>query len=283
MARIVFVVFLMFSMGAYAVHQRMNLQEALFNKYVTAKASSLGGYQGICMSVSLKNNTKDSLVVIVEAGRRLNSMDDVNQDILVTRQEVIALRTGEQKQVNIKGYCCQASRHCPPRGAKYDLNTLADSNLVKLARFLNFKEFEKNAEQEAVWAISDKRSSANITSENDSLTQSLRSLVAAIKGEELPWYRIFSKKYVYASGAIVNVNLRLQGLLSYSNERDSYATLFVKDEKGTLVCLVKSEWLKMASSATYKIDLPVLGLPKGKYTIELNTSSKQLAKRTFEI
>lgn len=283
LVKIKFIVCFLCGFQLGATHLQMNLQKALDKKLVEAKVTSLGGYQGFCIRMNLKNLSKDSLIITVEAGRRLNSIDDKNQDILVVKQEIIALRTKEEKGFNVKGYCCQASNHSPPMGAKYHINTLADTNLVKLARLLNFKEFDKNAEQEAIWAISDKRSSANISSENDSLTQGLREMVAMLKGEELPWYRILSKKYVFENGAISIINLRLQGLISYSNDKENYATLSVKNEKGLEVCQVKSEWIKISTNQIYKLDLPIKGLPKGKYSIELSTTEKQLAKREFEI
>jgi len=283
MGKAIIIIVSMLGLQLQARHQSMSLQKALDKKLVSTKVFSRGGYQGFCVNLAIKNLTKDSLVIMVEPGRRLNSLDDQNQDILIVKEEIIALKTGEEKRIDVKGYCCQASHHSPPSGAKYDINKLADSNLVKLARLLNFKEFDRGAEQDAVWAISDKRSSAHISSENDSLTQTLREMVAMLKGEELPWYRIISKKYVYKSGAFSFVNLRLQGPISYSNEKEAYGTLWVRDEKGLPVCQIRSEWIKVCANEIYKLDLPIKGLPKGRYFVELTTAEKILAKREFEI
>jgi len=283
MTNIKFIVCFLISFRLGANHLRMDLQKALDKRLVEATATSKGGYQGYCINIKIKNLTKDSLMILVEAGRRLNSLDEKNQDILIVKEQLIVLKALEGKQFDVKGYCCQASNHCPSKGSGYHINSLADSSLVKLARLLNFKEFDRNAEQEAVWAISDKRSSANISSENDSLTQSLREMVAMLKGEELPWYRILSKKYVFENGVISFVNLRLQGLMSYSNDRENYVTLSVKNEMGMQVCQLKSEWVKVCSNETYKLDIPIKGLPKGKYFVELNSPERLLAKREFEI
>jgi len=273
--------FISFHLGAN--HLRLNLQSALNKKLVEAKVSSLGGYQGFCIHLTLKSLSKDSLIILVEAGRRLNSLDDKNQDILIVKEQIIALRTREQKSFDVKGYCCQAHNHSPYKGAKYDINKLADSNLVCLANYLNANEFDTNAEQEAVWALSDKRPAANITGTNDSLIQGLRERIALIKGEKIPWYRIISKKFVFDNGVITIVNLKLQGVLSYSNEKEDYATLTVINEKGLLVCRVQSEWIKICVNENYKLDLPIKGLAKGKYTIELKTPEKLLTKGDFEI
>lgn len=266
-----------------AAHTYLRLQQALDKKLVETQVISRGGHGGFCIQMNLNNKTPDSLVILVEAGRRLNSLDDHDQDILVVKEERVALRAMERKSLGIKGYCCQATNSSPSRGAKYHVNVMSDSTLARLARLLNFKTFDPLAEQQAVWAISNDRSAATISGGKDSLTRFLREAVAAFKGEELPWYVVLSKEYISRDGLISLVNQRLQGAMNYANEKEGYATLLVKNKQGDLVCQIKSEWLKATSSSIYTIDLPIKGLDKGSYTIELKTQEKQLAKRVFEL
>lgn len=266
-----------------AHHQKVNLQKAIDQHFVKAKAVSLGGHQGYCINMNLVNTGNDSLIVVIEAGRKLNSMDEKNQDILIVREEVIFLSKHESKWTKVKGYCCQANNHSPSANAKYDINSLADSGLVFLARYLNSGKFDSHIEQQAIWSISDKKPTANITTANDSLACALRQLVATLKGEPMPWYTLISKTFVYQSGAMENFPQLLRGKLNYSNEKDNYVTLFILDEKGKEVCLLKSQWLKASSSEDYSFNIPVKGLAKGKYSIGLKTQEKELVKREFEI
>ena len=98
MARIKLIACFLISFHLGANHLRMNLQNALDKKLVEAKVISLGGYQGFCINMALKNLTKDSLILLVEAGRRLNSLDDKNQDILIVKEQIIALKNKELKK-----------------------------------------------------------------------------------------------------------------------------------------------------------------------------------------
>jgi hypothetical protein len=266
-----------------AKHLCMNLQKAIETKKVEVVFKSLGTYKGFCMAMRIKNLSPDTLFVLVEAGRRLNSLVDKNQDILIVKEEIIVLTRKEIKDIVIKGYCCQASNRCPDKGAGYDVNKMADSNLVKVARFVNIHAYGEEIEQEAVWAISDKYSVATVSSANDSLLKPVREMIASITGEELPWYTLITKKYVYAGGVILIVPTTLRGQLQYSNDKENYATLSVLNEKGMQVCQVKNEWLKAGANLNYNLELPIKGLAKGKYRVELKTSEKQLAKREFEI
>ncbi len=283
MIRVITVFILIVSLQLQAKHQKMNLQKAIDLKLVKAEAKSLGGYQGFCVKMNVKNLSLDSLTIFVEAGRRLNSLDDKNQDILITQQEIIAMKKLEEKAFNVKGYCCQANNHSPFAGAKYDVNKLADSNLVNLARYLSGAKFEANVEQQAIWAISDKKSTANIASANDSLLLPLKQLVANLKGEKLPWYSIITKTILYAGGDMKTYPLYLRGKLNYSNDKEDYVSLYVFDEKGLPVCEIKSQWLMPCLNKDYELNIPVKGLAKGKYSVELKTPEKQLAKQEFEI
>lgn len=283
MVRLLFIPLFFVSLLANAKHTKLNLQKAIDLNLVKAKAQSLGGYQGYCMNVNVRSMTMDSLAVVVEAGRKLNSVDDKNQDILIIKEEVILLGSMQDKWMKVKGYCCQASNHAPSQNAKYDINKLGDSSLVTLARYLSVSSFDSHVEQQAIWAISDKKPTANIASKDDSLLLPLRQLVANMKGEPLPWYTIISKTFVYPSGAMLNCPLYLRGKLNYSNDKDSYVTLFILDKNGAPVCLLKSQWLKATGGDEYALNIPVKGLPKGKYSIGLKTSEKELTKKEFEI
>lgn len=271
------------TMPLEARHLKLNLQKALELKLVKAKASGLGGYQGYCVNIDLKNLTKDSLMVVVEAGRRLNSVDDKMQDILIVKEELINLKNSEQKIFKVKGYCCQASNFAPSPNASYDINKLADSNLVKLARFLSLGKFEASTEQQAIWSISDKKPTASISGINDTLLLPLKQLVCNIKGEVMPWYNLSSGTFVYSNGSICNYAIALRGKLSYSSDTEEYATLYVFNAKGQQVCMVKSEWIKQGQNKDYPLNIPVKGLDKGKYTIALLSPQKELAKKEFEI
>lgn len=283
MKRLILICSLLNVLYLQAKHRSVNLQKALDMKLVKTKASSNGGYQGYCIQLNILNLSPDSLIILVEAGRRLNSVEDKYQDILVTREELITLKKSEEKKVNLKGYCCQASNCAPGKNAVYTVNKLADSNLVKLARYLNKNCFNSHVEQQAIWAISNNHLTANISATNDTLLLPLRQFVAGLKGEKLPWYTLICGTYMYQNGVITNYPMALRGKLTYSNDVEEYATLYVYNEKGREVCLVRSQWLKAGADNNYDLNIPLKGLAKGKYTLALKSEQKELASKEFEI
>lgn len=259
------------------------LQQALDKNLVKVNASSLGGYHGLCIQMQIQNLTKDSLTIMLEPGRRLNSLKDSRQDLLITKQELISLKQLEVKSFPVKGYCCQASNESPTKGDVYGIGKLADSNLVSLALYLNGNKNETSAEQQAVWAISDNRPASNITSLTDTNAIALRKLVCLLKGEVMPWYSMVSKTLVYQSGRMETVPLLLLGALPFDCDKESYTTLHVLNEKGEEVCRIIQQWTAKGSGQHYELNLPVNMLVRGKYLIELKTPEKLLVSREFQI
>lgn len=267
-----------------SAHQsKFTLQEALDKKLVKVEVKSLGTYQGYCMELTIHNLTKSTAEFIIEAGRRLNSVEEEFQDILIVKQEQMNLKANEKKTIQVKGYCCQAANRCPNTKSIYGINKMADSSLIKLARYLSDNEFGQEEEQEAVWAISEGRSAANIATKDDSLVQPLRMYVASLKGEILPWYRVVSQKTLSRSNYITSVPVLLRGEIAYNVTEPTYITLSIKDETGLEVGIIKSQWVLPKNNAVYQVDLPLVQLSKGKYKIELESKDLVIAEKQFEL
>lgn len=283
MRKILLIILILAGPGVEAACSAWSLRQAIERSLVKVGAESLGAYQGYCIRMDIWNLSGDSLQIVIEPGRRLRAMNGNYQDILLTGGERVVLKAGEVKQLRVKGFCCQLSGLAPSPGVRYEAGALADTPLVLLARYLSLRDLEDQTSQAAVWALSDRRPTAAITAENDSLAQALREFVAVIKDEVLPWYRIISKTYRYHNGVIQVFNLRLQGTLSYTSGTADYVTLLVTNASGETVCEVKQEWLKPASQGKYRLDLPVAGLPGGIYQVRLLSPGRELARQEFEI
>lgn len=283
MKRTLMIIFVAATLLASAKHQKLTLQEALDNMLVKAQAKSLGGHSEECMQMNVQNLVEDSLVILVEAGRRLNSLKESDQDILILRQEIITLGKLEDKWFKVRGFCCQHKNHSPGKEALYDVGAMADSNLVILARFIDSRKFETHATQMAVWALSDKDETSKIASKTDTTLDALRVLVATLKGEPVPWYSVYSKTHVFSSGSMATMPLWLRGKLEYNSNNDSYVTMHILDSMGHEVGQIVRMW-SGTGKRNYDLSMSVAGFAKGKYTVEIiDEKKKELVKKEFEI
>lgn len=260
---------------------KVSLQQAFQKKMITAKSICNGGLD---LNYFVSNLIKDSLLIVIPAGWRFNSDAGKNdyQDILVTHEEILTLKPKETKQFNIQGYCCEATKGGPVKGAPYTLGKLADTSLVLLARYLNTHPFDKNSEQYSVWAISDKKETANITANNDSVTTMLRNFVATIKGEPLPWYTLLKRATITSNGTVNDNPIRFKATFNYSISKACYSYCYLMDAKGHKVSAIVGSWL-YPENTEYNANFNVASLKKGDYKLILENKEEALFEREFKI
>jgi hypothetical protein len=263
-----------------AARLRMTLERALAARAVSGKGISLGGHAGFCVSIQLGNLTRDSLFITVEAGRRLNSVDDRMQDLLVMKSATVALCPGDVKEIKLNAFCCQARNSSPSPRMMYSAGSLADSNLLKLAKFSEPANYDQRNVQSAIWALSDGYSLASIS--QDSIHAPLRTFVAKLLGVKVPWYTLETVTYVFRNGTISIVPVKLKGKLEYKYYGNENYLFSVTDSSGMPVALLKSGWLP-ADKTEYDIEFPVTQLSKGKYTVSLSAGGRVLSKEEFEL
>ncbi|MES2762954.1 MAG: hypothetical protein V4677_12145 [Bacteroidota bacterium] len=260
---------------------KVSLQNAFNKKFITAKAICKGGLE---LDYSVSNLLKDSLVIFIPAGWRFNSNAGKNdyQDILVVHEEILVLKPKETKKFDLKGYCCEATKGGPQKGAPYTLGKMADSSLVSLARYLNTHKVDSNTEQYSVWAISDGKETANITSNNDSIAALLRTFVAKVKGEPLPWYTLLKRAKITNSGEVQDHPLRFKADISYGIAETCYSYCYIIDSKGQKVSEIFGKWL-LPENTDYAANFNVAGLKKGEYKLVLEGKNIPLFEKSFKI
>lgn len=257
----------------------ISIDNAIAKKLIKTEVVCAGGLK---VNYKIKNQTNDSLQIIVPAGWRMNSVKEEYQDILVTQQQILAMAKNEQKSFLIKGYCCEADHAGPSEGQKYDQGKLAAPNLVLVATYLNAIKVDENTQQYAVWAVSNNRPTANIVGRNDSLTQELRTFVAKVKGEPIPWFTLYKRVKINSYGDINEYPLQLKASVNYYADKTCYAYFYVTDSLGKKVAAITGQWLQPGNH-DYAVSVNVRGLQKGKYKIVLADENTRFIYKEFEI
>lgn len=260
---------------------KVSIQKAFEKKYITAKAICKGGLE---LDYTINNLLKDSLCITIPAGWRFNSNAGKNdyQDILMTHEEILVLKPKQTKVFDIKGYCCEATKSGPRQGAPYTLGKMADSSLVLLARYLNTHKIDSNTEQYSVWAISDGKETANITSNNDSIASLLRTFVATVKGEPLPWYTLLKRAKVTSNGEVHDHPVKFKADITYGISEICYSYCYIVDSKGYKVSEIFGKWLQ-PDKTDYQANFNVASLAKGEYKLVLEGKNAPLFEKVFKI
>jgi len=259
----------------------VNLQKAFDNRCIKAKAICTGGLN---LEFVVTNLLNDSLTLILPAGWRFNSNDPKNdyQDILVTHQEYLSLKSKATKKFYIKGYCCEATKSGPVQGIAYTLGKMADTNLVKLAWYLNTNHFDSNTEQCSVWAISDKQETGHISCKNDSMGTLLRRYVANIKGEPIPWFTLLKRVNISNFGDVSSKPVSFNASINIVNPEVCYVYCYIVDSSGQYVSQILGNWL-LAGEKVYIANFNVAHLKKGTYKLVMMGKKTPLFERSFNI
>lgn len=269
---------LLLSMGLIAKRTTVPLEKAVKAGLINIKVRGTGIYKGECIKLSLINNKDDSLIIWLEAGRRLDSRNNHEQDILITKDQFFVLGKRQTKDFMASGFCCQLNNHAPGKDSVFFIGKKANPNLSTLAGFCNINKFSINDTQSAVWCVSDKRPLASIPESNEVL----RKFVAKITKEEIPWYQIEYEK-AGSNTQISQTIERISGNIAYTLPKDGSFKIELRNAKGYSVQDFASKKMVEKGNYDYWFDLQVSNFPQGSYFIYIYSGSEIIKKKGFEL
>ena len=251
---------------AHALNTTSSIEQLVQQGKVHVQIEGLGCHQGECVSFKLNNTTNDSIYGYVEAGRRLFSDNQGEQDLLIVKELDFALAPNETKTVNGNGFCCQSSNSGPQEGSGFSLGKMTDDNWQTLAQKVNKGDYPLDAIQNAVWVLSDGHDIRSIPAYGDNNTQDLRQSVADMLGIEIPWYSfLYEEDSTRIFSGVAN---RLFAEVVYSVPRRTMMSGQIHDENGKLVHNFPS-YHASAGEHRYYIDLALENFTDGEYTFTL--------------
>jgi hypothetical protein len=256
----------------------MSIQNAIEKGIIKAEFKGKGGHSGDVIELRATNLIADSIYVKVEGGRRLDSKNNDEQDIMVMVPCMMALSKKQVKTFTLNGFCCEANKHSPQSKSLFSVGKMADSSFVRLSRLLGKKKYSNSDIQSAVWCLSDRQPVSNISKG----LQELRSFVAKEQGVSDPWYQT---EMVAPSEGRVSSNQvsKIFGNMTYTLRNDCALTIQLLDHNGHLVQTFSSNKLLQRGTYDYWFELTVTNFPKGKYYVKVMGDTQEILKKEFLI
>jgi hypothetical protein len=259
----------------------LNIEDAAKKGLVKLIIKGKGGYTGDVIEMKVINNTNQPLSISVNSGLRLDSKDETQQDIIVTKDQNIFLAAKQQRSYNIFGMCCQAHNSAPVKSSIYSIGKAADTNLVKLASFINRNNYSSSfTAQEAVWVVSDNNSIASIVDGTQEDINKLRRYVSNITGRPIPIYNVFYRQQNSAD-LRGEVN-RIEGVFTYSLAANNHITVGIYNSSGKLVQLICND--KQHERGDYKLyySFKTHGLTSGIYYARMSMNGAAIKEEKIE-
>ncbi|CAN5497630.1 hypothetical protein BH10BAC1_BH10BAC1_11020 [soil metagenome] len=242
----------------------MSVEDAAKKGLVKLSIKSKGGYTGEVIEMKIQNLTNKKLDLRLEAGRKLDSKQQNEQDILVTKEQELFVNANQTKTVNVFGMCCQAHNSAPTLKHEYFVGHLADSNLVKMAMFIDKnKYYTTSSAQQSVWVVSDDNSIGSIDDDDKEVKKSLREFVAKLTGKTIPMYDV-----TYQSGNDGSAQgraVRIEDIFDYTLPMACHAKMAIYNERGEIVQLIFENLQSDRGEYKHYYTFRTKDLPQGTY------------------
>lgn len=260
--------------------ETIDLQSALDRGVVQAAFTSSGGSSRECVTVHLQNKSNTPISLRISEGTHLAHPDV--QDVLVTRETVVALEPSGQVAAPLYGFCMEPSGDTPSHGDRFSL--VADSphadKWKELASILAKKNLSAEEEQSAVWAATEDFPLAGLRL-NPAAHTDLVDWLEAERNEVMP-------SYLLDYGELTNRRfehqlVEVRGILHYSADEDyRRSTLIVKAPNGSTVkTIFDGDSIEAGTHYRFRFNIRGSMLDRGTYTMVL--SSGETVLKTVEI
>ncbi|MBL0913559.1 MAG: hypothetical protein IBJ09_14425 [Bacteroidia bacterium] len=266
--------------SAHASEKYRSIAELQENGSISVQILSTGGYSGNCVNLQMKNNRSDTQFVWIEAGRRLDNPVETDQDILLVREEKIALPPFAKTQRLLFGFCCQASNGAPKTDTTFRIGSMAGGNLEWLAGFIDHKKYDTYTIQQAVWVFSDNHQLASVVAGRDPLIIDLRKAMAKKLNITLPWYDIQYR--TVDNTPFSGQHTRVTGEIEFSSASAGFLSINIRNEVGMLMHVVTEEENALyGSTYTVPLNIPVEHWGKGRYSVNVYIDGNLKKKQEF--
>ncbi len=264
----------------------LSIEKAIENKLISVEIKGKGGHSGECIEMHIESLIDKDTLLRIEPGRRLVSDDSTLQDILVVKEIQLLLAAREKKNINLFGFCCQASNSGPVDGSIFDVGFMEDSTFIVLADYLGKSGLPLGVMQSAIWVLSDNHSISSIHNDNENDREKMKELyglIAGIKGLEFkyPWYTL---KYERDTTRLFsNRPNKFFAEIEYGISNSSNVDLVIRDTLNRHVLNIFTNKPHHPNNYKYRFNLNVANWPKGRYFLILYVDNQAKMRKEFEL
>ncbi len=129
-------------------------------------------HYGECIDIKMRNMTDLVMGVVLKCGTMLLSRDSASQNMVVTKTLYYTLQPREELVDRVYAMCGQLHKNAPDISIRYDVGSLADEPLLKLAKVIEQTGNQNKAGQYAVWAVTDGATKDDLGEDFEALQQS---------------------------------------------------------------------------------------------------------------
>ena len=264
--------------------ETINIEDAIKQKLIKVTAMSNGQYYDESVILSVQNLSPKTITLSIPPCYSFYPLAEGEQTLITTEEQLITLNSKESKKQPLKAFCSEASDAVPTENTQFTFRNTQRKDLQKLMEYTSKHKVSPSALQDAIWAVSDGNSIANIFAETAE-DKDLRAYVAETTGRTNPWYTSPQNHQLNESRNIVSETVKIEGDLVFSLPETTTFYQEIRNKagevqlKGTkMLTLTKGENIK------FHFRIEVTGWEKGEYDVfVISTKNKVVTNYSFAV
>jgi hypothetical protein len=261
---------------------KVDLNQAIKSKQITAEIVSNGKYSGKSVELSLTNTTTKVITISIPAGSAYLPADDGEQTLIQLEEDMIVLQPGATQRKTIAAFCSEASDSAPSESGTFGLSSTKNEKLKQMIAYMKDKNIDKKSYQDAVWAVTDGRSISNIQAD-DKVTKDFRLYVAKLLGKEDTWYTSPQQYSVDPRGNINSETVVISGELKFASDGLSPVHEEIYDKDGNKLYSTNASTPRKSQNVTMNFTVRVKGWEVGTYTVKVMQGTVALKSFDFQV
>ncbi|MEM7186903.1 MAG: hypothetical protein AAF466_09610 [Bacteroidota bacterium] len=234
MKTIIFCCALLFS-TTFVIAQKLDLSKAQESDKIEImiKGSEESTHYMKPVEITITNTSEADLEVVIPNGQIFHTTSEDVQDVVITREEMVALAPGEQRTLPLYAMCIQQKNSGSNDDEIYRLGPMAPKNLVALTREIEKRKDFNTLGQYAVWTLSDGEHLNSISGFDMEEALHLKTFVAGLMGVPVPEYDPNDYLTNYEDDGLIQRAVKSR--FRYFFTEESAVTIAMFDEDNILV------------------------------------------------
>lgn len=185
------------------------------------------------IEISITNTTDHDLTIRIPNGQIFTTTSEEVQDVIITREEMIALAPKQQRTLPLYAMCVQQSNSGANELETYELGEMAGGNLAKLTSEIEKRKDFNTLGQYAVWTLTDGDDLNSISGFDMKEALYLKTFVADLMGVPVPEYDPNDYLTNYEDSGLIQRSVKSRFKFYFTEE--SAVTIAMFDEDNIVV------------------------------------------------
>lgn len=254
------------------------IDELIASGKIHTKMNGTATFNAQCLSFDLSNLTSDTLCILLESGKKLNSG---NQNVFIIKSNVICIPPHQTLVKSGYVFYYENPTSTLINGSSAS-NELTAEKWRKLSKVINENDYSINTIQAAIWCITDNHPVNSITSEDMKNIQLLRRVVSEIQKNELPWYYITFHEDTTVLYSEKHTNVI--GNIEFYVQSSTIITINIRNKQNEVMTTLIKESAVGPGNHKFSVNASVSLWSKGEYAVYVYEDySKVICRKTFEL